>query len=62
MFAIGISGQAWMTGFLIGKISTGTFATGFKYAIILLIITVLAIVVTQELHLSPSSLLGSPQA
>ncbi|OLC25442.1 MAG: hypothetical protein AUH37_02410 [Candidatus Nitrososphaera sp. 13_1_40CM_48_12] len=62
LFAIGISGQAWMTGFLIGKISTGTFATGFKYAIILLIITVLAIVVTQELHLSPSSLLGSPQA
>jgi len=62
LFAIGISGQAWMTGFLIGKISTGTFATGFKYAIILLLITVLAIVVTQELHLSPTSLLGSPQA
>ena len=59
LFAIGISGQAWMTGFLIGKISTGTFATGFKYAIILLAITVLAIVMTQELHLSPTSLLGS---
>jgi hypothetical protein len=51
-----------MTGFLIGKISTGTFATGFKYAIILLAITVLAIVMTQELHLSPTSLLGSGTA
>jgi flagellar protein FlaJ len=62
LFAIGISAQAWMTGFLIGKISTGTFATGFKYAIILLVITILAIVMTQELNLSPSTLLGSPPA
>jgi flagellar protein FlaJ len=60
LFAIGISAQSWMTGFLIGKISSGTFATGFKYAIMLLAITVCAIVVTQELNLGPSSFLGQP--
>jgi flagellar protein FlaJ len=60
MFAIGIAAQAWMTGFLIGKISSGSFATGFRYAIILLAISMLATVITQEFNLSPSILLNSP--
>jgi archaeal flagellar protein FlaJ len=59
MFAIGIAAQSWMTGFLIGKISTGTFATGFRYAIILVTISMLATIMTQEFNLSPSVLLSS---
>jgi flagellar protein FlaJ len=61
MLAIGISAQSWMSGFLIGKISSGSFATGFKYSIMLLAISTIAVVVTQEFHLSPSAFLSPPQ-
>jgi flagellar protein FlaJ len=60
MFAIGISAQSWMTGFLIGKISSGSFATGFKYAIMLLAISAGAAVMTQEFNLSPSVFFSPP--
>ena len=59
MFAIGIAAQSWMTGFLIGKISSGTFATGFKHAIILVAISTCATLITQEFNLSPSILLNT---
>jgi flagellar protein FlaJ len=62
LFAIGIAAQSWMTGFLVGKISTGTFATGFRHAIYLLLISLIAMVVTQEFNLSPSVLLSTPPA
>lgn len=62
MLAIGISAQSWMSGFLIGKITSGSFATGFKYSIMLLAISVLAVVVTQEFNLSPSTFLSPPQS
>jgi hypothetical protein len=58
LFAIGICAQSWMTGFLVGKISSGSFATGFKYALMLLGIAIGAIVMTQEFNLSPSMLLN----
>jgi len=58
LFAIGISAQSWMTGFLAGKISSGSFSTGFKYAIMLVLIALLAIVMTQEFNLSPSAFMG----
>jgi flagellar protein FlaJ len=61
MFAIGISAQSWMTGFLMGKISSGTFATGFKYAIMLLVISAMAAVLTQEFNLGPSAFFTPPQ-
>src|SRR6185503_937944 len=61
MFAICIAAQAWMTGFLVGKISSGSFGTGFKHGIILLGICVAAIVMTQEFNLSPSAFLGSSE-
>jgi flagellar protein FlaJ len=61
MFAIGIAAQSWMTGFLIGKISSGSFATGFKYAIMLLLIATGATIMTQEFNLSPSTFLSPPQ-
>ena len=61
MFAIGIAAQAWMTGFLVGKISSGSFGTGFKHSIILLGICVAAIVMTQEFNLSPSAFLNSSE-
>ena len=59
MFAIGIAAQSWMTGFLVGKISSGSFGTGFKHGIILLSISVIATVMTQEFNLSPSMFLNS---
>ena len=59
MFAIGIAAQSWMTGFLVGKISSGSFGTGFKHGIILLCISVIATVMTQEFNLSPSMFLNS---
>lgn len=61
MLAIGIAAQSWMSGFLMGKISSGSFATGFKYAVMLLLISLLATVVTQEFNLSPSAFLSPPQ-
>jgi len=60
MFAIGISGQSWMTGFLIGKISSGSFATGFRYSIMLLAISTGAMVMTQEFNISPSVFMSPP--
>jgi flagellar protein FlaJ len=60
MFAIGLAAQSWMTGFLIGKMSSGSFATGFRYAIILVGITLAATIITQEFNISPSVLMSSP--
>ena len=60
MFSIGISAQSWMTGFLIGKISSGSFATGFRYGIMLLAISMGATIMTQEFNISPSTFLSSP--
>jgi flagellar protein FlaJ len=64
MFAIGIAAQSWMTGFLVGKISSGSFGTGFRHAIYLLIIAMMATVITQEFNLGPSAFLNqsSPPA
>ncbi|MGI0028385.1 MAG: type II secretion system F family protein [Nitrososphaera sp.] len=58
LFAIGIAAQSWMTGFLAGKISSGSFGTGFRYAIMLVLIALGAIVMTQEFNLSPSAFMG----
>ncbi|MCI0557558.1 MAG: type II secretion system F family protein [Nitrososphaera sp.] len=58
LFAIGIAAQSWMTGFLAGKISSGSFGSGFKYAIMLVLIALMAIVMTQEFNLSPSAFMG----
>ena len=54
LFSMGIAAQSWMTGFLIGKISSGSFATGFRYSIMLLAISTCAAVMTLEFHISPS--------
>jgi flagellar protein FlaJ len=59
MFAIGIAAQSWMTGFLVGKISSGSFGTGFKHGIILLGICMIATVMTQEFNIGPSAFMGS---
>jgi flagellar protein FlaJ len=60
MFAIGMAAQSWMTGFLVGKISSGSFATGFRYSIMLLAISTGAMIMTQEFHLSPSAFFSQP--
>ncbi len=62
LFAIGITAQSWLTGFLVGKISTGSFAAGFKYAIMLVGIAALAAVVTLEFNLTPSIFLNTTPA
>ncbi len=64
-FAIGLAAQSWMTGFLMGKISTGSFAAGFRYAIMLVAISTLATVMTQEFGITPSMFMptsGMPRA
>ncbi|HKX80828.1 MAG TPA: type II secretion system F family protein [Nitrososphaera sp.] len=61
MFAIGIAAQSWMTGFLVGKISSGSFGTGFKHGIILLAISMMATIMTQEFNISPSMFMGSSE-
>jgi flagellar protein FlaJ len=61
LFAIGIAAQSWMTGFLMGKISSGSFATGFKYSIMLLVISAMAAVMTQEFNIGPSAFFSPPQ-
>jgi hypothetical protein len=61
MFSIGIAAQSWMTGFLVGKISSGSFGTGFRSAIILLGISMMATVMTQEFNISPSMFMGSSE-
>jgi flagellar protein FlaJ len=58
LFAIGITAQSWMTGFLVGKISSGSFGTGFRHAIILVVIAFIAILITQEFNISPSAFMG----
>lgn len=58
-FAIGIVVQSWMTGFLIGKMSSGSFSTGFKYSLMLLAISTGAIVATQEFNITPGVLLNT---
>ena len=60
LFSMGISAQSWMTGFLIGKISSGSFVTGFKYAIMLLGISAGAAVMTLEFNISPSIFMSRP--
>jgi hypothetical protein len=62
LFAIGITAQSWMTGFLVGKIGSGSFATGFKYAIMLVGIATLAIVMTLQFHISPATFLNTNAA
>lgn len=62
LFAIGITAQSWLTGFLVGKISTGSFAAGFKYAIMLVAISTAAAVVTLEFNLTPSIFLNTNPA
>jgi flagellar protein FlaJ len=59
LFSIGISAQSWMTGFLMGKISSGSFATGFGYALMLLAISAGAAVATIEFNISPSAFMGN---
>ncbi len=61
LFAIGIAAQSWMTGFLMGKISSGSFATGFKYAIMLLAISAGAAVMTQEFNIGPAAFFSPPK-
>jgi pilus assembly protein TadC len=60
VFAIGIAAQSWMTGFLMGKISTGSFAAGFRYAIMLVAISTFATVMTLELGITPSVFMPTP--
>lgn len=62
LFAIGITAQSWLTGFLIGKITTGSFAAGFKYAIMLVGIATAAAVMTLEFNLTPSIFLNTTPA
>ncbi len=50
--------QSYLTGFFVGKITSGAFASGFKYAILLAVIAGIAIIVTSQIDLNMGVVVG----
>jgi len=60
MFATSIVFQAYLVGLFVGKITNGTFASGFKYAILLILTVLASIIVVQFAPINLSMLFPSP--
>ena len=58
LLGIAILVQSWLSGLFLGKITTGSYSAGFKYSIILVIITIGAIIIIQSKIFSVSSMFG----
>jgi len=58
LLGIAILIQSWLSGLFLGKITTGSYSAGFKYSIILVIITIGAIIIIQSKIFSVSSMFG----
>jgi flagellar protein FlaJ len=58
LLGIAILVQSWLSGLFLGKITTGSYSAGFRYSIILVIISIGAIVVIQSKIFSVSSIFG----
>lgn len=56
LLGIAILAQSWLSGLFLGKITTGSYSAGFRYAIILLIIAICAIIIIQSKIFSVSSI------
>jgi len=49
LFSAGVIFQCWLSGFFMGKVSDGSFASGFKYSTMLAITAYLSLLVSQNL-------------
>lgn len=58
LLGIAILVQSWLSGLFLGKITTGSYSAGFRYSIILVIISIGAIMVIQSKIFSVSSIFG----
>jgi flagellar protein FlaJ len=58
LLGIAILVQYWLSGLFLGKITTGSYSAGFKYSIMLVIITIGAIIIIQSKIFSVSSMFG----
>jgi hypothetical protein len=48
LLALGIITQSWLAGLFLGKITTGTYSGGFKYSIMLITLSMIAVVLIQQ--------------
>lgn len=58
LLGIAILVQSWLSGLFLGKITTGSYSAGFRYSIILVIISIGAIIIIQSKIFSVSSIFG----
>jgi flagellar protein FlaJ len=58
LLGIAILVQSWLSGLFLGKITTGSYSAGFRYSIILVIISIGAIAIIQSKIFSVSSMFG----
>jgi flagellar protein FlaJ len=58
LLGIAILVQSWLSGLFLGKITTGSYSAGFRYSIILIIISIGAIIIIQSKIFSVSSIFG----
>ncbi|MBI5859303.1 MAG: type II secretion system F family protein [Nitrosarchaeum sp.] len=58
LLGIAILVQSWLSGLFLGKITTGSYSAGFRYSIILIMISIGAIIIIQSKIFSVSSVFG----
>jgi len=58
LLGIAILAQSWLSGLFLGKITTGSYSAGFRYSIILIIISIGAIILIQSKIFSVSAIFG----
>ena len=58
LLGIAILVQSWVSGLFLGKIITGSYSAGFRYSIILVIISIGAIIIIQSKIFSISAIFG----
>ena len=58
LVSISVLIQSWLAGLFIGKITSGTYSGGFLYAILLILISFVAIAIIQSGAIDISSILG----
>jgi len=58
LLGIAILAQSWLSGLFLGKITTGSYSAGFRYSIILIIISIGAIMLIQSKIFSVSAIFG----
>lgn len=60
IFSVSAIFQSWLAGFFIGKVTSGTFASGFKYAIFLALTATIAVLFVDFADINLTSLFKTP--